>query len=197
MREWTCLLYPGIVHAWKQLCKHQNRTSSVWAETFCGEGKTDWWRIKWLLCHWGHRGWQGGLDTLNVCLNCSFGTWKKHLDLPKVLHSAANKSVLQVAVPEHLELMGRNKRVEESWVNLTHPLDRKLKLLLFISPLSQSSLCSLGTSGSWNPAVLASREGWRFGNLIQSFPCPTPGVSCELLPQLRVPSLEMERKIKF
>lgn len=163
-----------------------------------------WWRQNWLrvnevtpMCHWGHRGWQGGVDTLNVFLNCSFGTRKKALDIPKALHSAAKKLVLQVAGPEYLELMGRNKTVEESWVNLTHPLDGELKLLLFISPLSQSSLCSLDTSGSWSPAVLASREGWRFGNSIWSFLCQTWGVSCELLPQLRVPRLEVERKIKF
>lgn len=66
------------------------------------------------VCHWGHGGWQGGVDTLNVFLNCSFGTWKKALDVPKALHSAANKLVLQVAGPEYLELMGRNKTVEES-----------------------------------------------------------------------------------
>lgn len=122
---------------------------------------------------------------------------QKALDIPKALHSAANKLVLQAAAPEHLELVGRNRTVEESWVNLTHPLDRELKLWLLISPLSQSSLCSLGTSGSWSPAAQASREGWWFGNLIRIFLCQTPGVSCELLPQLRVPRLEMERKVKL
>lgn len=50
-----------------------------------------------------------------------FGAWKKALDIPKALHSAANKLILQVAVPEYLELMGRNETVEEIWVDLTHP----------------------------------------------------------------------------
>lgn len=60
-------------------------------------------------------------------------------------------------------------------------------------PLSQFSLCSLGTSVTWSPAVLGSMEGWWFWILIWSSLSQTWEVFCQLLLQLLVPSLESER----
>lgn len=51
--------------------------------------------------------------------NCPFGTQEKNptlpkQDIPKVLNGTPSKVVLQAASSEYIELMGRNKTIEEN-----------------------------------------------------------------------------------
>lgn len=101
----------------------------IWTETFCGKGKTD--RVNEGASYVSSRAQRLAMRhkhhavALNAfSANCSFGTQEKTLlkqDLPKALNSTASKVVLQAASSEYIKLMGRNKTIEENWVNLMHP----------------------------------------------------------------------------